>query len=297
MRIAQRWADAADSRAAALREIKSELRRWPWPAIIILVGFLFVAAFPGWLTPYSPDEMNLPDRLRPPLWQEAGRLYLLGTDTLGRDLLTRILYGARVSFIIVAAGLLFGGGIGLTVGIVSGYVGGKSDMLLMRLTDCFMALPTLLIALVFVVAVGPGLQTLMLAIALVVWSRFSRVIRSEVLMLKQRDFVLQAKVAGCSSLRIMLVHILPNVLNTFIVICSLQVSLLILAEATLSFLGAGVPPPTPTWGNMVADGKDYMMSAWWIAVFPGVALGLVVFSFNTLGDWLRDRLDPKLRQL
>jgi peptide/nickel transport system permease protein len=241
--------------------------------------------------------MNLTDRLRPPLAEEAGRLYVLGTDTLGRDLLTRILYGARVSLIIVGFGLLFGGGIGLTVGIVSGYVGGKLDVVLMRLTDCFMALPTLLIALVFVVAVGPGLQTLMLAIALVVWSRFSRIIRSEVLMLKQRDFVLQAKVAGCSSLRIMLVHVLPNVLNTFIVICSLQVSQLILAEATLSFLGAGVPPPTPTWGNMVADGKDYITSAWWIAVFPGVALGLVVFSFNTLGDWLRDRLDPKLRQL
>jgi peptide/nickel transport system permease protein len=224
-------------------------------------------------------------------------LYVLGTDTLGRDLLTRILYGARVSLTIVAFGLLFGGGIGLTVGIVSGYVGGKVDILLMRLTDCFMALPTLLIALVFVMSVGLGLQTIVMAMAVVVWSRFSRIIRSEVLSLKQRDFVLQAKVAGCSSLRIMLVHILPNVLNTFIVICSLQVSHLILTEATLSFLGAGVPPPTPTWGNMVADGRDYITNAWWIALFPGVALSLVVFSFNTLGDWLRDRLDPKLRQL
>jgi peptide/nickel transport system permease protein len=280
-----------------LRQVGAELRRLPWAPIVILGSFLLVSAFPGWLSPYGPNEMNLTHRLQPPGWEQGGRQYLLGTDTLGRDLLTRLLYGARISLMVAASGLLFGGGLGLMVGIVSGYVGGKTDAVLMRLTDCFMALPALLIALVFCMTVGPGLQTIILALAVIQWARFSRIMRSEVLSLKGREFVLQAKVAGCSSQRIMLVHILPNILNTFMVLVSLQVSTCILTEATLSFLGAGIAPPTPTWGNMVSDGRAYITNAWWIAAFPGLALTLVVFSFNTLGDWLRDRLDPKLRQL
>jgi peptide/nickel transport system permease protein len=160
-----------------------------------------------------------------------------------------------------------------------------------------MALPTLLIALVFVMTVGPGLTTVIIALAVITWARFSRIIRGEVLTLREREYVLQAKVAGCSRLRIMLIHILPNVFSTFMVISSLQVSQSILTEATLSFLGAGIPASTPTWGNMVSDGRDFLTSAWWIGFFPGMALTLVVFSFNTLGDWLRDRLDPRLRQL
>ncbi len=279
------------------RKVRGELRRLPWAPIIILGGFLIIVSFAGWLTPYGPHEMNLTHRLQPPGWEAEGRQYLLGTDTLGRDLLTRIFHGARISLIVAAFGLVFGGGLGLMIGILSGYLGGMVDVVLMRLTDCFMALPGLLIALVFVMTLGPGLQTVITAISILTWARFSRIIRSEVLVLKEREFVLQAKVAGCSSLRIMLVHILPNVLNTFMVICTLQVSRSILTEASLSFLGAGIPPPTPTWGNMVSDGRGYLTSAWWIAVFPGVALTLVVFSFNVFGDWLRDRLDPKLRQL
>jgi peptide/nickel transport system permease protein len=282
---------------AKWRNLGDEVRRLPLAPMIILGGFLLVAAFPGWFAPYGPHEMSLIDRLLPPGSVVAGRQYSLGSDTLGRDLLSRIIYGAQVSLTIATTGLVFGGGLGLVVGIVSGYVGGKADAVLMRLTDVFMALPNLLIALVFVMTLGPGLQTVVTALAVLTWSRFSRIIRSEVLSVKDREFVLQAKVAGCSSLRIMLVHILPNVFNTFIVLCSLQVSHLILTEASLSFLGAGVPPPTPTWGNMVSDGRAYIDSAWWISFFPGVALTLVVFSFNTLGDWLRDRLDPKLRQL
>ncbi len=280
-----------------LRNIRSALGRLPWAPIIILGFFLFVVAFAGWLTPYSPHDMNLDHRLQPPGWEADGKQYLLGTDILGRDLLTRIFYGARISLIVAGFGLVFGGGLGLVVGIISGYVGGKTDAVLMRLTDCFMALPSLLIALVFVTTIGAGLKTIILALSILTWARFSRVIRSEVLSLKEREFVLQAKVAGCSNLRIMIVHILPNVLNTFLVICMLQVSRCILMEASLSFLGAGVPPPTPTWGNMVSEGRGYLISGWWICVFPGVALTLVVFSFNLFGDWLRDRLDPKLRQL
>jgi len=294
--VAEQHVGPAAARVRLLN-MGGEFRRLPWVPIVILGFFLFAATLPGFLTPYGPHEMNLYGRLQPPGWEEGGRRYLLGTDTLGRDLLTRIFYGARISLTIAGVGLLVGGGLGLTIGIASGYVGGKTDAVLMRLTDCFMALPALLIALVFVMTLGPGVQTIVAALSVLTWSRFSRIIRSEVVSLKGRDFVLQAKVAGCSSLRIMLVHILPNVLNTFIVISSLQVSHLILTEATLSFLGAGISPPTPTWGNMVADGRSYINSAWWICVFPGVALTLVVFSFNTLGDWLRDRLDPRLRQV
>ncbi len=279
------------------RSIWFEIKRLPWTPIVILGGFLFIVAFAGLISPHSPYKMNLDIRLKPPGWEEAGSKYFLGTDTLGRDLLSRIFYGARISLMVAGAGLLSGAVIGLTIGIISGYVGGKTDAVLMRLTDAFMALPTLLIALVFVMTLGPGLQTVILALALVTWARFSRIIRSEVLTLKEREFVLLAKVAGCSSLRIMLSHILSNTFNTFVVICSLQVSQCILMEASLSFLGAGIPPPTPTWGNMTSEGRNYITTAWWICVFPGMALTLVVFSFNTFGDWLRDRLDPKLRQL
>jgi peptide/nickel transport system permease protein len=282
---------------ARLRAIGGELKRLPWLPIVILAVFVIAAAFADKLTPYDPFDMRLPQRLQPPGSIIQGRQYLLGTDTLGRDLLSRLVYGARVSLIIAAVGLTFGGGLGLAVGIVSGYVGGKVDALLMRLTDVFMALPTLLLALVFVMTLGPGVETIIVALAGITWSRFARIIRSEVLSLRGRDFVLQSKVAGSSSLRIMWVHMLPNVLNTFIVIASLQVSHLILTEATLSFLGAGVPPPSPTWGNMVSDGRDFIGAAWWMSLFPGLALTAVVFAFNTLGDWLRDRLDPRLRQL
>jgi peptide/nickel transport system permease protein len=283
---------------SSVRKMRNSMSgaRLPWVPIGILGFFLFSIAFAGWISPFSPTDMNLYDRLQAPAWIDGGK-HLLGTDLLGRDLLARVLYGARVSLAVAAAGLAFGGGIGLLVGIVAGYLGGITDSVLMRLTDCFMALPSLLIALVVVMAVGPGLETIIAAMAVITWARFSRIIRSEALTLRRREYILQAEVAGCSSLRIMLVHILPNVFNTFVIIASLQVSQCILTEATLSFLGAGIPPPTPTWGNMISDGKDYLASAWWISIFPGIALSLVVFSFNRLGDWLRDRLDPKLRQI
>ncbi len=285
------------SALVAVDRITSELRRWPLIPMIILGTFVLVAILANWLAPHDPYAMALPNRLKPPGFVSAAGTHLLGTDNLGRDLFSRLLYGARTSLVVAACGLLIGGGLGITIGIVSGYVGGRVDTVLMRLTDAFMALPALFIALVFVMTVGPGLSTIILALSLVVWSRFARIIRSEVLLLKERDFVRLAQVANCSSMRIMRVHILPNVLNTFIVLCSLEVSQIILTEATLSFLGAGVPQPTATWGNMVSDGKDFLINAWWIGLFPGLALTLVVFSFNTFGDWLRGRLDPKLRQL
>ncbi|MDA1098067.1 MAG: ABC transporter permease [Proteobacteria bacterium] len=274
------------------------MRKLPWVSILIIGGMVFAAIFAPYLTPHSPIEQTLPDKLLPPFWEATGSTkYILGTDIFGRDVLTRLLYGARVSLIVTALSLLVGGGVGLTIGIASGYIGGRLDSLLMRLVDAAFTFPAILFALLLAVTMGQGLDTLVVAIGLLLWAGFARIIRGEVLALKQRDFVALAKVHGCSELRIMVTHILPNVMNTFMVLVTLNVGAVIVAEASLSFLGAGIPPPTPSWGLMVAEGRGKISSAWWLSLLPGIAITMVVLTFNLFGDWLRDRLDPKLRQL
>ena len=223
--------------------------------------------------------------------------YLLGTDHLGRGVLSRIIHGARISLIIVSITLGIGGAIGTTLGLAAGYFGGWVDELLMRIVDIFLALPLILVALVLVVALGSSFALIVGVLVLFIWVRFARQIRGEVLQLKTMDYIALAKVAGASTPRILFVHLFPGVLNTLIVVATLQVSIVILAESGLSFLGAGVPPPTPAWGSMVADGRGYLADAWWISTMPGIAILLTVLSLNLFGDWLRDRLDPKLRQL
>ena len=276
---------------------RGALGRLPWIAALIIVGLVVAAVGAPLLAPHSPTEQSLPDKLRPPAWQEGGDTkYLLGTDTLGRDVLSRLLYGARVSLIVAAAALLAGGVIGLAVGILSGYIGGRVDSVLMRVVDATLTFPTILIALLLAVSLGQGLRTMVIAIAVILWARFARVVRSEVLTVKGRDFVALAQVRGCSHIRIMAVHIMPNVMNTFMVLLSLHIGFVILVEASLSFLGAGIPPPTPSWGQMVSDGRSHIASAWWLSFPPGLAILLVVLAFNLIGDWLRDWLDPRLRQ-
>lgn len=279
-------------------QTRSSLWQLPWGSIVIIAAMVFVAVFAPLLTPHSPIEQSLPDRLLPPAWQEGGTpKYPLGTDLFGRDLVTRLFYGARVSLVVSAVTLLAGGGVGLIIGLLSGYVGGRLDGVLMRAVDATLAFPTILFALLLAVTMGQGLRTLVIAVSLILWARFARVVRGEVLAIKARDFIALARVRGCSHLRIMLVHILPNVLNTFMVLLTLHMGFVIIVEASLSFLGAGIPPPTPSWGQMVAEGRGRLASAWWVSTFPGVAITLVVLAFNLFGDWLRDRLDPKLRQL
>ncbi|MCB1739769.1 MAG: ABC transporter permease [Gammaproteobacteria bacterium] len=274
------------------------MRTLPWASIAIISAMVFAALFAPWITSHSPIDQSLADKLLPPVWQEGGRIeHLLGTDILGRDVLARLCYGARVSLLVTVLTLLVGGGVGLALGIVSGYVGGRVDAVIMRIVDAAFAFPTILFALLLAVTMGQGFGTLVLALSLFLWANFARVVRGEVLTLKQRDFVSLARVHGCSNLRIMLTHILPNVLNTFMVLVTLNIGVIIVAEASLSFLGAGVPPPTPTWGLMVAEGRSKIYSAWWLSLIPGIAITLVVLAFNLFGDWLRDRLDPKLRQL
>jgi peptide/nickel transport system permease protein len=284
----------------AVEDVKtrSDFGRLPWTAFVIIAVMLVVAVFAPLIAPHSPTEQSLPDKLKPPAWQEGGSAkHLLGTDLLGRDLFSRLVYGARVSLTVAAFALLSGGLIGLAVGIIAGYLGGRVDSILMRVVDATLTFPTILIALLLAVSLGAGLRTIVIAITVIIWARFARVVRGEVLGVRARDFVSLARVHGCSSPRIMLVHIVPNVMNTFMVLLTLHIGFVIIVEASLSFLGAGIPPPTPSWGQMVADGRSHIASAWWLAVMPGAAIMLMVLAFNLFGDWLRDWLDPRLRQV
>jgi peptide/nickel transport system permease protein len=274
------------------------MRKAPWLSIFFIAIMLATAVSAPLIAPHSPIDQTLRDKLLPPVWMEGGSAnYILGTDAFGRDILSRLIYGARVSLMVAVLALTAGGGIGLIVGILAGYVGGLVDTLLMRLVDAAFTFPAILFALLLAVTMGQGLGTLIIAISLLLWASFARIIRGEVLALKQRDFIALAKVRGCSAPRIMATHVLPNVLNTFIVLVTLNIGVVIIAEASLSFLGAGVPPPTPTWGIMVSEGRGRIAEAWWVALIPGLAITLLVLSVNLFGDWLRDRLDPRLRQL
>jgi peptide/nickel transport system permease protein len=274
------------------------MRRLPWLSVLVIATMLCMAILAPLLAPHSPIDQTLRDKLLPPFWFEGGSSkYILGTDAFGRDILSRLIYGARVSLIVAALALTVGGGVGLVIGIVSGYLGGIVETILMRLVDAAFTFPAILFALLLAVTMGQGLGTLVIAISLLLWAPFARIIRGEVLALKQRDFVALAKVRGCSEVRIMLTHILPNVLNTFMVLLTLNIGVVIIAEAALSFLGAGIPPPTPTWGLMVSEGRGRIAEAWWVSLIPGLAITALVLSVNLFGDWLRDRLDPRLRQL
>lgn len=274
------------------------VRQLPVIPLIILAFMIFAAIFAPFLTPHSTTEPSLPNRLTPPAWDSEGTwTYPLGTDALGRDMVTRLMYGGRISLAVAALTVLLGGGIGATIGLVSGYFGGKMDNILMRFTDATLAFPIILFGILLVVTLGGNMYNVVIAIAVILWARIARVIRGEVLSIKARDFVVRAQVVGCSTLRILLVHIFPNTFNTLMVLLTLQVGWVIIVEASLSFLGAGIPPPTPSWGGMVASGREYVDTAWWVSLFPGIAIMLTVVSFNLIGDWLRDSLDPKLRQV
>ena len=223
--------------------------------------------------------------------------FLLGTDELGRDILSRIVFGARISLIVSAVTLVIGGGLGVFLGLSSGWYGGWIDEVIMRLVDIILSLPLILVALVMVSAFGQSLELIIGILAIWIWPRFARQVRGEVLQLKTMDYVSAARIAGASIPRILFIHLLPGTMNTVIVVSTLQVGIVILLEATLSFMGAGVPPPEPAWGSMVADGRDHLVDAWWAATMPGFAILFTVMSLNLFGDWLRDTLDPRLRQL
>ena len=275
-----------------------QMRRLPLIPMLILVIFVVTGLGAPWIAPHNPERGDIRARNVPPAWLEGGTSeYLLGTDHLGRDLLSRVIFGARISLAVVAVTLGVGMVIGVSSGLVAGWYGGWLDELLMRIVDIKLAIPTILLALVLVLALGQSFLIIIAILAIAVWPRFARNVRGEVLQLKTMDFVALAKVAGASTPRILFIHIFPGVINTLIILATLEVGIVILLESTLSFLGAGVPPPTPAWGSMVSDGRDRLAVAWWISTMPGVAIMVTVLSMNLFGDWLRDRLDPRLRQL
>jgi len=272
---------------------------FPWIPTLILSTIALVAIFANVLAPYNPEVGVLGDRFRPPAWQAGGsEAHLLGTDHVGRDVLSRLIFGARVSMVVGFTAVIVAGILGTGLGILSGYLGGWVDQVIMRVTDTWLALPALTFAIFLAAVVGPSEMNIVIILGAVYWTRYARVIRGEVLSLRERDFVRLAIVAGCSKKTIMRRHILPNVLNSAIVLGTLMLGVVIVTEAALSFLGVGVPPPKPAWGLMLADGKKGLMAGyWWLTVLPGLCIMLMVLSANLLGDWLRVKLDPQLRQL
>ncbi len=279
-------------------KIWQKIKRYPLiPGVIIFI-FIVLAVFGEAIAPYPPNTVNLRERFLPPAWQSAGtREHILGTDNLGRDMLSRIMAGARVSSIVALLAITLGGLVGGGLGIISGYYGRRVDAIVMRAADATLAFPIILLAILLCMILGPSLQNVVISLGIVLWARFARVIRGEVLSLRERDFVALARVAGSSDLRIMARHIFPNIWNTLLVMLTLQVGWVIIVEASLSFLGAGIPGPSPVWGSMISKGREYVTTAWWIPFLPGLAVSLICLSFNLFGDWLREVLDPKLRQV
>jgi len=274
------------------------LKRYPVIPVIIYALLIFTAIFAPLISPQDPYKNSLSDRNVPPIGMEGSKSeYILGTDPIGRDMLSRIIYGARVSAMVMFFSVMIGVTVGTTLGLISGYFGGHIDEAIMRFVDVWAALPFIMIALVVVLIFGQSFTILVTLLALMSWPGPVRLVRAQTLSLRNMDYIAGAKICGASSVRIIFKHLLPGTWNIVLVAATLNIGSIILTEATLSFLGVGIPPPTPAWGAMTASGRNYLNDAWWVAFMPGMAIFLVVMSGNFIGDWLRDRLDPGLRQL
>jgi len=264
--------------------------------LAVLVSMGAAAILAPQIAPWDPTRQMLMKRLRPPMWEARGlREHPLGTDHLGRDILSRILYGGRISLGVGLSAVTLACLIGVTLGLLAGFYGGRTDALIMRVVDVFLSIPYILLAMGVVFALGASLVNVILVMAVTRWVQFARVVRADVLSIREREFVSGARARGNRSLRLLLRHILPNALTPIIVVATLELAFMIIYESALSFLGLGVQPPTPTWGWMLSDGRNYIATAWWLATFPGLAIMLTVLAVNLLGDWLRDTLDPRLK--
>ncbi len=309
-------------KSTRLRDTLYVLRRWPLIPFFILAALVICAIFAPLLAPHNPVEDQLRAVLASPAWYppcEAGQRsnkfqscntngiplgpdrkvynFVLGADQLGRDLLSRMIYGARISLTFASIAIVCGAVVGATLGLVAGYYGGLVDEIIMRATDVFTALPYIIVAISIVIVLGQSFIVIVLVLALASWTGIARLVRGQTLQVRNFEYLALARVAGASTPRIMYKHLLPAVANTIVVAMTLQVGSAILSESILSFLGAGVPPPTPSWGADISHGREYLGSAWWVAFFPGMAIFLTVLTFNFIGDWLRDRWDPRLRQI
>jgi len=264
----------------------------------MVLALLIAALFSPQVAPHNPVRERLLDRLLPPAWAKDGEWhYVLGTDHLGRDVVSRIIYGSRVSLIVGFTAMLIGGSLGIALGVTAGYVGGRCDDVVMALADMQLAFPTILLAITIIAVLGPSFANLVVVIGISGWVTYARIARAQVLSLREKEFIEAIRAQGGGPQRIICRHILPNILSPLIVIATLDLARTIILESTLSFLGLGIQPPTPSWGGMLSDGREYLLSAWWIATFPGVVLMLTALSFNRLGDWVRDLSDPRLRRM
>ena len=263
--------------------------------VVVLVVVLTALTAP-WLSPFDPLEQEVSQRLRPPGWHDtSGWMHLLGTDHLGRDIFARVIYGARIALVVGLAAVAISGLLGMAIGLVSGYFGGRIDDLFMRLADIQLAFPFILLAIAIIGVLGPSLRNIIVVIGVSSWVVYARVVRGEVLSIREREFVQAAVALGSRDWRILVWHVLPNAFTPWLVVATLDMARVIVVESALSFLGLGVQPPTPTWGGMLADGRVYLSTAWWLATFPGLAILVTVLGINLLGDGLRDTLDPRLK--
>lgn len=292
-------ATAQDSAVQAAKSRRSRRlpRGFPYIPVLILLLFAVVAVFAPWLAPHPPTQVNLAASFLPPVWQGGTTEHLLGTDKLGRDILSRIMHGASISLLVIAVAIIASGIIGVVAGMLAAYRRGWTESIVMRLVDVKLSTPTVLLALLFSVVWGPSLTNLLAVIIITLWALYARQIHAETLSVKEREYVQAARLLGASDLRILFVHLLPNLMSSIVVLATLQIATVVLMEAALSFLGVGIPPPTPAWGLMISDGRDVLVRAWWVSAMPGLALSMVIFSANMVGDWLRDYYDPTLRNL
>jgi peptide/nickel transport system permease protein len=270
-------------------------RRTALVGLGVVVIVLLAALFAPWLAPFDPLEQDINQRLKEPGWQTAaGRIHVLGTDHLGRDILARVIFGSRIALVVGLSAVLISGVLGMAIGLVAGYFGGKVDDFFMRLADIQLAFPFILLAIAVIAVRGPTLFNIILVIGVSSWVVYARVVRGEVLSIREREFVQAAIALGSRDGRVVVRHVLPNAFTPWLVVATLDMARVIVIESALSFLGLGVQPPTPTWGGMLADGRVYLSTAWWLATFPGLAIFITVLGINLLGDGLRDTLDPRL---
>ena len=263
--------------------------------VVLLTTVLLVAILAPLLAPMDPAAQSLNRVMKPPMWSQDGRIFILGTDHLGRDLLSRLIYGSRVSITVGFTSVFFSAGTGLVIGLLAGYFGGKVDYILMRVADFILAFPAILLALAIISVFGASLFLIIVVISLRLWTIYARIVRGNVLKLRETEFIIAAQAMGSSHSRIIIRHILPNVMAPIIIIGSLYLGRMIVIEAGLSFLGLGVPPPTPTWGGLLSEGRIYIAVSWWIVTFPGLAITITVMATNLVGDWLRNYLDPRFK--
>ena len=291
---------AEDRRAMRWRKVLRKLleNKGAVFGLIMVLGVIFSAVFAPLISPHDPILQDVEKRLIPPMGQEgADSNYLLGTDHLGRDIVSRLIYGARISIVVSVSAVALSAVLGTLIGLFSGFYGGKVDNIFMRIADVQLAFPFILLAIAIIAVLGPNLQNIILTMGITGWVIYARVVRAEVLSLREKEFITSVRALGGSNGRIIFNHLFPNVVPPIIVIVTLEMARMIIMEAALSFLGLGIQPPTPTWGGMLADGRVYLVTSWWLATFPGLVIMVVVLGINLLGNWLRDMLDPRLTQL